>query len=309
MKTSESLTFKPISGTFLDGIAADIPSQNWGTNEWKKQFDVFRTMGMDSVIIIRIGWKDMAMYDSKVIQPNVYDPDDRVALFLDQAQRTGLRLYMGLHDTFKYWLTFDSESEVAINLDVISELHERYGNHPAFYGWYISHEPALASHPWEIWNPLIKRMRQLTPDKPVLLSPRFEGRKFCKEEFRTPQAYAGAFGHTMEHMEEDFDAAAFMDGHVGFGELAEYLSAMKLVFEKYTTELWSNLETFDRDMPIRFPPIDWLKMRTKLEAVQPYVTKIITFEAPHFLSPYSMWESARTLYERYMAYINDKEQT
>jgi hypothetical protein len=55
-------------------------------------------------------------------------------------------------------------------------------------------------------------------------------------------------------------------------------------------------------MPFRFPPIDWLKLRHKLEAVQPYVAKVITFEAAHFLSPYSMWESARALYRRYMEY-------
>ena len=307
MGNLESLPFKPISGTFLDGIAADIPSQNWGEKEWIKQFDVFKAMGMDTVIIIRVGWKDMAMYNSKVINPKVYDPDDRVALFLEQAQRTGLHLYMGVYDSEKYWTEFNPESEVAINLDVISELYERYNKHPAFYGWYLSHEPALTYHPWEIWNPLIRKMRELTPSKPILLSPRFEGRKFIRGEFRSSHEYARAFDHTMEQMTERIDAAAFMDGHVDFGELADYISAMKCVLEKRTIELWSNLETFDRDLPIRFPPIDWLKMKTKLESVQPYVTKIITFEAPHFLSPYSMWESARTLYERYMAYIKNKQ--
>ena len=94
-----------------------------------------------------------------------------------------------------------------------------------------------------------------------------------------------------------------MDGHVDFAELARYAGAMKPVLDKRGIDFWSNVETFDRDMPFRFPPIDWNKLRVKLEAVQPFVSKLITFEAPHFLSPYSMWESARMLFRRYIEYV------
>ena len=41
----------------------------------------------------------------------------------------------------------------------------------------------------------------------------------------------------------------------------------------------------------------------QLDAVQPFVSKLITFEAPHFLSPYSMWESARALFRCYTEYV------
>ena len=70
---------------------------------------------------------------------------------------------------------------------------------------------------------------------------------------------------------------------------------------------WSNLETFDRDMPYKFPPIEWSKLRFKLETVQPYVEKIISFELPHFLSPYSLYPSARNLHERYMKYLEEHD--
>lgn len=299
-------TFKPITATFLDGICCDIPSQNWGPSEWARQFDVFRDMGMDSVMIIRVGWSFMSMFKSKVLKTDVYDADDRVALFLDEARRTGLRLYMGMHDTYKCWRQFDWEGEVSINIELIDELMERYGKHPAFYGWYVSHEPGLDSLPWNIWNPLIAKIRKVSPRKPVLLSPRFEGRKWDPDNPRPPKSYAHMFDDAMSHMTQKIDAAAFMDGHPAFGELREYVSLMKPVMDKHGIAYWSNLETFDRDMPIRFPPIDWNKMRMKLELVQPYVSKVMTFEAPHFLSPYSMWESGRMLYRRYMEYLDKK---
>jgi len=54
-RMSESADLKPTTGTFLDGIPCDIPSQNWGRTEWQKQFAVFEEMGMDTVVIIRVG--------------------------------------------------------------------------------------------------------------------------------------------------------------------------------------------------------------------------------------------------------------
>jgi hypothetical protein len=37
--------------------------------------------------------------------------------------------------------------------------------------------------------------------------------------------------------------------------------------------------------------------------VQPYVSKVITFEFSHFMSPNSMWPSARMLYQRYREFV------
>jgi hypothetical protein len=102
------------------------------------------------------------------------------------------------------------------------------------------------------------------------------------------------------------DAAAFMDGHVHFHELEDYVKVTRDVCAKFGVAFWSSLETFDRDMPWRFPPIEWIKMKHKLEVVQAYAEKIITFEAPHFLSPHSMFPSAHGLYRRYMDYIGGK---
>ena len=51
------------------------------------------------------------------------------------------------------------------------------------------------------------------------------------------------------------------------------------------------------------PPIDSRKLIYKLETAQPYVSKIITFEFSHFMSPNSMWPSARMLYRRYREFV------
>ena len=39
-----------ITGTFLDEISHDIPSSNWGPEEWAADFDAMKADGIDTVI-------------------------------------------------------------------------------------------------------------------------------------------------------------------------------------------------------------------------------------------------------------------
>ena len=295
--------FKAITGTFVDGVAADIPSNNWTTEQWNRQFDNFKESGLDTVIIIRVGWNDSAMYKSEVMKTTLYEDEDLIQIMLKAAGRVGINLYIGLYDTHKYWRINDWENEVAVNRELVHEINERYAKFPAFKGWYMSHEGSMHFHQTKIWKPLIQEIKKIDMDRKILVSPRYHGRKFNPDSPVSPEVHARHFDHILDQMEGLIDAYAFMDGHVDFDELGSFVKATHEVFERHKTAFWSNLETFDRDMPWRFPPIEWMKLKHKLEVVQPYVEKIITFEAPHFLSPYSMFPSAHNLYQRYMNYI------
>ncbi|MEM7031359.1 MAG: DUF4434 domain-containing protein [Chloroflexota bacterium] len=82
-----------ITGTFIDEISHDIPSANWGAIEWAQDFDVMKSIGIDTVILIRCGYKDKATFHSKTLKQHftmrpVYI--DLVDLFLEQAERCGM---------------------------------------------------------------------------------------------------------------------------------------------------------------------------------------------------------------------------
>ena len=86
------------------------------------------------------------------------------------------------------------------------------------------------------------------------------------------------------------DIVAFQDGHCDYHELADYLRINKKLTDRYGMTSWTNCETFDRDMPIRFLPIKWEKMLLKLEAARAAgIEKAITFEFSHFMSPNSWY--------------------
>lgn len=292
---------KIVTGTFLDGVCSDIPSNNWGAGEWAKQFDVMKAMGMDTVVIIRVGWCDSAMYRSAAMNTTLYQEPDLVETMFREADRTRMKVYLGMYDSGRYWLVNDWEAEVSLNERVIEELWDRYRAHSSFHGWYLSHEGDTRYHPTRIWKPLCRKAKSYDATKKILASPRYWGIKYCGpgETPLTPEQHQRHFDMIWTEMEGLVNHAAFMDGHVHFRELPSFVQATHEVCKKHGVEFWSNLETFDRDMPWRFPPIEWMKLRHKLEVVQPYVEKVITFEAPHFLSPLSMFPSARTLYDRY----------
>jgi hypothetical protein len=294
---------KAISGTFVDGVSNDMASNNWTREDWVRQFDNFVESGIDTVIIIRVGWNDSAMYKSEIMNTTLYEDDDLIEVMLREADRCKIKMYMGLFDSHKYWLVNDWQSEIDINTRLIEELWERYKHHESFYGWYMSHEGDLMFHPEKVWKPLINKARSYDHSKKIMISPRYCGPKYDPRFIVSPEQHFRHFDYIFSQIGDILDEAAFMDGHVHFKDLESYVAPTAEVCKKYGVSFWSNLETFDRDLAWKHPPIEWIKLKHKLEVVQPYVDKIITFEAPHFLSPYSHFISARNLYRRYMNYI------
>lgn len=78
-----------ISGTFLDEITHDIPSNNWGRAEWAEDFRIMKSIGIDTVIMIRAGVGRIAVCPSQVLseQADIFPVyEDLVELFLNLAE-------------------------------------------------------------------------------------------------------------------------------------------------------------------------------------------------------------------------------
>jgi hypothetical protein len=56
-----------ITGTFLDEISHDIPHQNWGEKEWEQDFKHMKNIGIDTVLLIRSGYRKFITYPSKYL--------------------------------------------------------------------------------------------------------------------------------------------------------------------------------------------------------------------------------------------------
>lgn len=293
-----------ISGTFLDEITHDIPAQNWGERQWRKEFELYTQIGIDTLIIIRAGYRNKCIFPSRTIPGLLPVYEDLGELFFSLADEYGLHLYFGTYDSGFHWMRGAWWNEVEVNKAFIDEAVERYGHHPSFRGWYLCHETSRNdANIIELFNHIGRHCKS-AKDLPVLISPFPQGAK------QFSGANIMSLDESFEHWERifretqgAFDICAFQDGQIHYQELPRFHEGIGDLGRRYGVTIWSNVETFDRDMPIKFPPADWRYLRFKLEAAQAVAEKVITFEFPHFMSPHSSYISAHHLFERYAEFL------
>jgi len=297
-----------ITGTFLDEITHDIPSNNWGRQEWAADFQVMQAIGIDTVILIRAGCGRSATFASQVLQREVdiYPVyEDLVDTFLDLAEESDMAFFFGTYDSVTYARRARSIPEhLALGRAFIEEAWERYGHRQAFKGWYLTFEIARQEPTrLEILRQLGKHCKDLSPHLPTLISPYIAGDKLVENAVTLEDHYAD-WDEILASLEGVVDIVAFQDGQVDYDVLPDFLQANSELIQKHGMRPWSNVETFDRDMPFNFPPIDWRKLWWKMRAAEAVgVEKLITFEFSHFLSPHSCWPAAQNLFKRYCKYF------
>ena len=297
-----------ITGTFLDEISHDIPSANWGKKEWQRDFDSMKAIGIDTVILIRSGYKDKMTFDSQSLKNvtllrSAYI--DLVDLFLLESERCGMDFFFGLYDSGKFWINGEYQKEIELNLRLTEEVIEKYGDRKAFKGWYASHELTMYDDKQlKMYQELADHLRELK-DIPILMSPYVKGKKQFGETI-SPIEHEKDWDTILSALSGKVDIVAFQDGQVEFSELKEFMEINKKLADKYNLTSWSNIETFERGMPIDFLPIDWRNLRYKIEVAQSInVEKLITFEFSHFMSPNSIYPSAHNLYQRYKEWLDE----
>ena len=306
-----------ITGTFLDEISHDIVHQNWGEQEWDLDFAHMKAIGIDTVIVIRSGYRKFITYPSEYLMKTFgcYMPSvDLIDMYLRLADKYDMKFYFGLYDSGKYWDTGDMSWEIDSNLFVIEEVWKKYGHHKSFGGWYLSQEISRATKgAINAFASLGKQCKEVSGGLPTLISPWIDGKKavdaasgsLTKEQAVSVEAHEREWSEIFEGIHDYVDACAFQDGHIDYDELDAFFSVNKKMADKYGIQCWTNAESFDRDMPIRFMPIKFDKLRLKLEAAaRQHYDKAITFEFSHFMSPQSMFTSAGHLYNRYKEYFN-----
>ena len=215
----------------------------------------------------------------------------------------------------RYWFTHSmmldeinrKKEYEQLKQEIIEEVLARYGKYSSFTGWYIPQEGC--SHFFNLkqtTEELASLCKQYTPQKPVLLSPFFRGKPISPDDWYTPQKTEEVWNDLLENCKGKVDIIAFQDGTVSLADYAEYLSAVQRVCKKYDIHLWANVETFERDVRAMYYPIPFDVLRRKIEIAKGYVEKCITFEFSHFLSPQSIYPSAKNLNALYTKYYKSR---
>lgn len=311
-----------LTATFLDEISTDIPHQNWGPKEWDADFAAMKHIGIDTVVMIRCGLERFITYPSEILMRErqcFRPPVDLMELFLTLAEKHGMRFMVGTYVGQMRWNNedeIDYEKETDLDCRIASEIWEKYGKHsPAFAGWYLAKEiETLKEKVVTEFVELGSHCKKISGNLPVMISPSIRAKHSYPAN--DPRFNRGMdferherdWNIIMERIKGIVDIIAFQDGNCTLDELPRALAINRKLADKYGIDLWTNTESFDRDMPFKFPPIKWEKMRLKLKiAEEAGIDKAMTFEFSHFMSPNSFWHSAHHLYNRYCDYLNESE--
>ncbi|MBR3863916.1 MAG: DUF4434 domain-containing protein [Clostridia bacterium] len=296
----------PITATFIDEITYDIPSSNWTDDQWIADLDNMKEVGIDTVVLMRGAFYDKCLFPSKVFPTLKKEDEDFAGLIFTEATKRNMNVFLGLYITDLCWGDGDFEVELEKNKLFVDEVLERYGHIPSFKGWYIPHETAENSYNIaETMGALGKLCKEKAPDKKILISPYFKTALSSYSSF-TPERQAREWDNIWSRCGQYIDYCAFQDGTASLKEYGNYLAEMKKVCEKYDIKLWANVETFERDPRKMFFPISFDILRKKIEIAEEYVEKCLTFEFSHFLSPQSIFPSARNLNTLYRNYYEKK---
>lgn len=170
-----------ITGTFIDEISHDIPHQNWGEREWDRDFAYMRAIGIDTVIMIRSGYRKFITYPSDYLikKFGCYQPSvDLLEMYLRLSDKYGMKFYFGLYDSGKYWDTGDLTWEIESNKYVIEEVWKKYGHYKSFRGWYLCQEISRATKgAITAFGSLGKQCKDVSGGLPTLISPWIDGKK------------------------------------------------------------------------------------------------------------------------------------
>ena len=239
---------------------------------------------------------------------------DLLELFLRRADKYDMQCYFELYDSGHYWDTGDMSMEVERNKYVIEEVWNDCGTrHKSFGGWYISTEISRNTKgAVQTFYDMGKQCKEVSGGLPTFISPWIDGKKaveaagsaLTKENAVSVEQHEREWDEIFDGIHEVVDACAFQDGHIDYNELDAFLTVNKKLADRYGMQCWTNAESFDRDMPIKFFPIKFDKLRLKLEAAKRCgYDKAITFEFSHFMSPQSAYLQAGHLYDRYREYF------
>jgi len=183
-----------------EGAHFNTAMRGLNEHQWREVVRGIHELGMNTIVleeafrneqyhgrhsIERDGYHGLAFYPSRLFpgRAEIGCPDPIEAI-LSEADRLDMHTFVGVG--MYAWFDFTPGS-LAWHRNVASELWERYGRHPSFYGWYVSEEVcgdiagcrSLTPAETETYRMQIvdffrgfkEHCRRLAPDKPVMLAP------------------------------------------------------------------------------------------------------------------------------------------
>ena len=309
---SPAILAHPIAdGTFIqENLVA-----NWDDAQWQKELGFLKEAGMHYLVfaptLLTNNEINQAIYLSSLPDIKIRYQVDLVENCLRNAQKAGLKVFLGLNFNEKWWTaSFTPEwlfGQMELGNRVAEELVNRYKSRYAetMYGWYwvweVDNLNCTTTERQDILakalNINIDFLNKISPKMPFMLCPFVNYRVGNSQDNRKMWQYVFSETHFRES-----DIFAPQDcvgaGGLELGMVDEWFRDMnEAVKTKPGLQFWSDAETFDQ----RFwtsAPLD--RFVEQMRIVKPYVSNIISFAYSHYYSPQ---QTIPGYHEAYLNYV------
>ncbi|MDH7568118.1 MAG: DUF4434 domain-containing protein [Armatimonadota bacterium] len=254
--------------------------------QWHAKVGEMAALGMDTVVLMSTALHGKSFYPSRVEKERwelaCLDP---LKALLDAAAQHGMMVWVsvGYHPTSIGEISLE-EPFLRWHRDLTAELAERYGGHPAFYGWYLPYEaPIRGLYPEQHVEFAVRLgdiCRTALPGKPILIAP--YGTRTIREDDR----------FTAQLRQLRVDAIAYQD-EVGVRkstveEIPAFYAALQRMHAAAGVPLWADVEVFDFEGKVYGSPLipaPMERVARQLASVRPYVEKILCYQYPGLMNP------------------------
>lgn len=284
------------------------------------ELDAIQSLGM-RLVVLNGPWLGSAVAAAET------DPAEHL---FAEGDRRHLEFFVDTGALANWWVQPYSVAELARARERIQLLHQRYGHHPSFRGFYVPYETYVM---WGAQRDLTRVLyreaaaacKAVAPTKPVMISPFFildETHVLGDFRWATPLEYSEFWMEVLRGSAIDIVALQDRGEHLSYytdEQCAPFFAAMKHACDATRKQLWANVETgelavggpeeyvarFGRKTHVNDPrtqpywrTVSAEKLAAKLRFVRGYTPTAITWGYREFVDPTS-GRSSTNLYREY----------
>ena len=296
----------PIKATYIDELSYIMPAINWSKEQWLKEFDFMQEVEIDTIVLSKSWFDGKCLYPSKVFSTLKKENEDFLELILSEAEKRNMKVFVGGYMSSNSWNASGVDQEIEKNKLFVDEVLSRYGHFKSFVGWHIPHEVCSEGNIADLLLGLGEFYKRKSPDKLVMYSPQFRS-TFTSYSDYSPERTIRAWDIILKESGKFIDICAFQDGTVSLPKYIEYIKSAKIICDKHDIRLWACVETFDRDVRKMYFPHNFELLRERIEIASDFVENYVASDFARFLSPQSIFESAKNLNVLYKNYFKQGE--
>ncbi|MEI8245328.1 MAG: DUF4434 domain-containing protein [Lentisphaerota bacterium] len=227
-------------------FVSDAYNYQLNYDAWMQQFDQMLDIGFN--LMLFFNGINECMKRSSVVAP------DLLEFLLSECDKRQMQAIVSVGGNNNWWKDFDPLRELRLLDKSIDMIHERYGSHDSFSGWYLPYEIYMPRG-WmknigELYRGAVELCKAKTPYLPVAVSPFFmldTTGKVMDFIYYKPEEYVDTWSELLAHAKIDILCLQDNGGqHLSCftnKDKTPFIEAFAAACRNAGTRLWGNVET------------------------------------------------------------------